>query len=81
MQTWTLVSPGLPGRIDILLGVDIFVEVLRQGWQTGASGSPSAFETEFGWVLTGKLDVYASTHSIASHHVSVGTEDDQLRKF
>ena len=50
---------GLPGRIDILLGVDIFVEVLRQGWRTGAPGSPSAFETKFGWVLSGKLNIYA----------------------
>ena len=72
---------GLPRRIDILLGVDIFVEVLRQGRRTGAPGSPSAFETEFGWVLSRKLHVYASSHSIASHHVSVATGDDLLRKF
>ena len=67
---------GLPRRIDILLGVDIFVEILRQGRQTGAPGSPSAFETEFGCVLTGKLNVYALSHSIVSHYVSVATGDD-----
>ena len=72
---------GLPRRIDILLGVDIFVEILRQGRRTGAPGSPSAFETEFGWVLAGKLDVYASNHCIVSHYVSVVTGDDLLRKF
>ena len=72
---------GLPRRIDILLGVDIFVEILRQGRRIGAPGSPSAFETEFGWVLAGKLDVYASSHSIVSHYVSVATGDDLLRKF
>ena len=72
---------GLPRRIDIHLGVDIFVEVLHQGRRTGAPGSPSAFETESGWVLTGKLDVYASSHSIAPHHVSVATGDTLLQKF
>ena len=72
---------GLPGRIDILLGVDIFVEVLRLGRWTGASGSSSTFKTEFGWVLAGKLDVYVPSHSIISHHVSVITGDDLLRKF
>ena len=72
---------GLPRIIDILLGVDIFVEVLCQGRRTGAHGSPSEFETDFGWVLAGKLDVYASSHSIASHHVSIATGDDLLRKF
>ena len=39
---------GHPGRIDLLLGVDIFVEVLRQGRRIVPPGSPSAFETEFG---------------------------------
>ena len=39
---------GRPGRIDLLLGVDVFVVTLLQGRQTGPSGTPSAFETEFG---------------------------------
>ena len=30
----------------------IFVEGLCQGWRTGALGSLSLFQTEFGWVLT-----------------------------
>ena len=48
---------GRPGRIDLLLGVDVFVEtLLLQGRRTGPSGTPSAFETEFGWVLAGRLD-------------------------
>ena len=83
MQGIPLADPdfGLPRRIDILLGVDIFVEILRQGRRIGAPGSPSAFETEFGWVLAGKLDVNASNHSIVSHYVSVVTGDDLLRKF
>ena len=72
---------GLPGRVDILLGVDVFVEALRQGRRTGMPGSPSAFETDFGWVLAGKLDVCSPDHSIASHHVSVVTGDDLLRRF
>ena len=80
MEGISLADPdfGLPRRIDILLGVDIFVEVLHQGRWTAAPGSSSAFKTEFGWGLAGKLDVYASSHSIASHHVSVATGDDLL---
>lgn len=26
---------GCPGRIDLLIGVELFVEVLRQGWRSG----------------------------------------------
>ena len=45
---------GRPGRIDLLLGVDVFADVLRQGQRTGPAGSPVAFETDFGWVLSGR---------------------------
>lgn len=36
---------GSPGRIDLLLGV------LLTGWQCRKPGTPTAFETHFGWVL------------------------------
>ena len=53
LEGWKLADPkfGRPGRIHILLGVDIFVNVIRQGRRKGSQGSPMAIETEFGWVL------------------------------
>ena len=39
---------GHPGRIDILLGVDIFTQVLLHGRRIGPPGSPVAFEMVFG---------------------------------
>ena len=47
----TLADPdfGRPGKIDLLLGVEVFSAVVRQGRRTGHPGSPSAFETDFGW--------------------------------
>ena len=42
---------GSPGNIDILLVVNVFSHALLQGWRFGPMGSPSAFETRFGWVL------------------------------
>ncbi len=47
---------GQPGRIDVLLGVDVFADVLRQGRRKGPPGTPVAFETEFGWVLSGHAE-------------------------
>ena len=47
---------GRPGRTDILLGVDVFVETLLHGRRIGPPASPITFETDFGWVLTGQLD-------------------------
>ncbi len=79
----TLADPDFerPGRIDILLGVDVFVELMRQGRRTGVPGSPSAFETDFGWVLAGETSTCTSHFSIASHHAFMVTGGDLLRRF
>lgn len=72
---------GHPGRIDILLGVDIFTQVLLHGRRIGPPGSPVAFETVFGWVLAGSGNsCYPAAH-VASHHTSLLSGDDLLRKF
>ena len=73
---------GRPGRIDILLGIDVFTDVLLHGRRSGPPGSPIAFETMFGWVLAGRTNLHTSVClSIATHHVSVTSNDDLLRKF
>ena len=56
---------GHPGRINILLGVDVFTQVLLQGRQIGPPGSPVAFETVFGWVLAWQWCFLLSS---CSHH-------------
>ena len=68
---------GKPGKIDILLGVDTFVDIRRHGGRRGHRGSPIAIETTFGWVLAGNTNSEGSD-TIASHHVSVLTGDDLL---
>ncbi|XP_071577737.1 uncharacterized protein [Temnothorax nylanderi] len=45
----------VPGNIDILLGAESFVSVLRDGRRKGRKGEPDAFNTIFGWVLTGAV--------------------------
>ena len=78
----TLADPsfGTPGRIDVLLGVEIFVEVMCQGRRTGVPGTRIAFETHFGWVLAGGT-VSHTPHHVAVHHAVVLTGDDLLQKF
>ena len=72
---------GNPSKVDLLLGVEVFAEIMMQGRRTGPPGSPIAFETKFGWVLAGGVDSYASVDHVVTHHVSVFTGDDILRKF
>ena len=82
-----LADPGFgqPGRIDILLGADVFVEVLSQGRRNGPTGSPTAFKTDLGWVLCGSAgftstSTQANVH-ITTFHASATSSDDILRKF
>ena len=70
-----------PGRIDLLLGVDVYVESLLHGRRKGPPDSPVAFNTIFGWVLAGRTQSPVQ-HRVLSHHVSVESSDsDTLRKF
>ena len=71
---------GEPGNIDVLLGVETFVDIIRHGRRKGRQGSPTAIETTFGWVLAGNTNIGGS-NIVTSHHVSVLTGDDLLRQF
>ena len=73
-------SFGQPGRVDMLLGADIFVDVLRDGRRKGQDDAPTAFETDFGWVLCGTPSVSTPVH-VASFYTSVESPDDILKKF
>ncbi len=78
-----LADPGFghPGKIDILLGIDVFVGVLLHGRRSGPPGTPVAFETLFGWVLAGSTEVCGPSNQVATHHVLCVTGDDILRRF
>ena len=81
-----LADPGFgqPGRIDILLGVDVFVDALHHGRRSGPPESPTALETEFGWVLCGgagpSLDSPVNV-CVTCLHSFVTSGDDILRRF
>ena len=72
---------GQPGKIDLLLGVEIFVEVMLHGRRCGIPGSPVAFETQFGWVLAGSTGFGAPAQVATTHHAMLLTGDDLLRSF
>ena len=50
LQDIPLADPtfGSPGKIDIILGAELFNDVMRHGRRYGPRGSPTAWETEFG---------------------------------
>ena len=74
-------SYGRPGRVDVLLGVDIYADVLLHGRRSGPPNTPVAFEMKFEWVLAGKTGDLTITSTTTSHHVATISGDDVLRKF
>ena len=71
---------GKPGKVDLLLGVETFVDTIRHGRRRGHRGSPTAIETCFGWVLAGSTNIPGAA-PLPSHHVSALAGDDLLRQF
>ena len=56
---------GKPGKINLLLGVDAFSDIFLNGRWSGPPGTPSAFKTQFGWIMSGKI--YTKKDLQASH--------------
>ena len=73
---------AIPGRIVLLLCADIYADVLLNGRRYGHPGTSTAFETQFGWVLTGRTNAHSASHlTVASHHSTVTSGDEILRMF
>ena len=72
---------GVPGYIDVLLGVDMFCRVVRQGRRQGPPGSPMAIKTCFGWVLSGTIKHNGRQRRENSCVSLVLASDENLRKF
>ena len=53
------------------------------GRRYGKPGTPTAFETHFGWVLAGSVQgsMVAKSNHLATYHVALKSGDDILRKF
>ena len=75
-----LTSGNLP-ELTFSWECDVFTTVIHQGRQTGVAEFPSAFETDFGWVLAGSTEVSTSYLTIVSNHTLIVMEDELLRKF
>ncbi|XP_046487903.1 uncharacterized protein [Neodiprion pinetum] len=52
-----------PSQIDVILGADIYSNIIGQGVRRGAPGTPIAQETQFRWVLFGCVSAEAASPS------------------
>jgi hypothetical protein len=86
LSNLSLADPGFnkPGQIDMLIGADIYARLLRPGVLLGREDQPSAINTVFGWVISGRVGSVNSTLS-QSFLVSLDQEnsslDNSLKQF
>ncbi|XP_043270546.1 uncharacterized protein [Venturia canescens] len=59
-----------PGSIELILGADIYGQLIREQIKRGPQGTPIAQNTVFGWIVLGPMD---SSHQSAGlvHHAAV----------
>ncbi|XP_053618244.1 uncharacterized protein LOC128679812 [Plodia interpunctella] len=78
----TLADPSFnqPGRIDLLLGVGVYAQILRNNFIKGPPGTPCAQETSLGWILFGQIRSYTSEEAMTVMHHQID-EDEILYKL
>ncbi|XP_047510388.1 uncharacterized protein LOC125053192 [Pieris napi] len=83
LSTLELADPGytVPGKIDLLVGAEVYSDILLDGLIKQPKGKLIAQNTAFGWVLSGKMSDTYSTANITSLHLQVKQEDGYLKRF
>ncbi|XP_045542800.1 uncharacterized protein LOC123723621 [Papilio machaon] len=84
IENLSLADPhfGEPSRVDIILGVDVLSEIILEGLKRHPTDcGPIAQNTQFGWILSGRVKTAKQSNPrIISLHLQV-KEDQQLSKF
>ncbi|XP_026746103.1 uncharacterized protein LOC113507448 [Trichoplusia ni] len=84
LPTTNLADPGFatPGRIDILLGAEVYSDVLIDGVIKHPLSNLLAQNTMLGWVLSGRMsrDCNSALKNFLSLHVQL-KEDEMLKLF
>lgn len=85
LQGLQLADPnyGTPASVDLLLGAEVYSNIILEGVQLGSSHTPLAQNTRLGWILSGEVkSINNSTHNVINMHLSTQPEDnDNLQRF
>lgn len=65
----------IPGKVDIMIGTDHVMELLRPGLIQTPEGQPIVTNTVFGWIVSGKIPCNVKpSEEIQSYHTSIDTD-------
>ncbi|XP_073959790.1 uncharacterized protein [Choristoneura fumiferana] len=60
-----------PNKIDILLGAEVYSQIIKDGVLKGPVGSPVAQCTALGWILSGSMGAAGTENKISVFHAQV----------
>lgn len=64
----------IPGSIDIILGADVFGQIIQNGIRKGSNNAPMAQATKLGWIISGPTSSQSSPDGFQSFHVSIESD-------
>lgn len=70
-----------PGRIDLVLGVDVLAQILMEGVRIGPTGTPIGQQTRLGWILSGKVAHNTSRNVTVTALHATSTIEELMAKF
>jgi len=72
---------NIPGRIDMLIGSDLYPCLMKNGRYTRGKNHPFIQETHFGWILLGRVPKEGADRSTALFICNEPPIDFQLQRF
>ncbi|XP_063825295.1 uncharacterized protein LOC135074843 [Ostrinia nubilalis] len=77
---------NVPNKIDLLLGAEVYCQILSEGLVKGPIGCPIAQNTRLGWILSGQVSESSKTEPscrniITTLHTQVVEEEFDLKRF
>ncbi|XP_011264271.2 uncharacterized protein LOC105256226 [Camponotus floridanus] len=71
-----------PNSIDLILGADIYGQIIESGLVKADKNSPIAQRTKLGWIISGVAGSRANLNKIQGYHVSLNRElHDLIARF
>ncbi|XP_061718193.1 uncharacterized protein LOC133525819 [Cydia pomonella] len=82
LQGLALADPEFhkPQPVDMILGEDILMDIIRDGIVRGKPGTPTAINSVFGYLLGGKVN-FTPNVSTPRHACFTSFDNDNLQKF
>ncbi|UYV72987.1 hypothetical protein LAZ67_10001402 [Cordylochernes scorpioides] len=68
----------IPRPIDIIIGADLYLDLIEPGLIKGPRDAPSAMNSKLGWIISGRSNMPNNTTSTSIQHIHVNHSSAEL---